>query len=97
MHAPANTQPAPSVRMQALPKSGPLASKLLPIVATVGAGFLVGSYVKSQLSRESNSIDRIFSQQNTPEVMAARKRDLLTDTYGDPRNSLLNILGWVDE
>lgn len=39
-------------------------------------------------------MDRIFSQQNTPEVEQARKKALQVETYGDPRNSLLNFLGW---
>ncbi|KAH8164665.1 hypothetical protein CIB48_g3572 [Xylaria polymorpha] len=78
-------------------KSGALATKkiLLPTLAWLGAACAVGLYVSRQLHGRSDSFDKIFAQQNTPEVEAARKRDLLVETYGDPRNSLLNILGWT--
>ncbi|KAI1342515.1 hypothetical protein F5Y15DRAFT_306282 [Xylariaceae sp. FL0016] len=76
------------------PKAGPVAAKILPALVWTGAAFAVSTYVARQLGRESGQFDQIFSQQNTPEVEAARRRDLLVDTYGDPRNSLLNILGW---
>ncbi|KAI0468652.1 hypothetical protein F4859DRAFT_196547 [Xylaria cf. heliscus] len=80
-----------------MPKSGPLAAKkvLLPTLAWLGAACAVGFYVSRQLHGRSDSFDKIFAQQNTPEVEAARKRDLKVDTYGDPRNSLLNVLGWT--
>ncbi|TGJ88000.1 hypothetical protein E0Z10_g735 [Xylaria hypoxylon] len=79
------------------PKSGALASKkvLLPTLAWLGATWAVGLYVSKQLHQKSDTFDRIFAQQNTPEVEEARKRDLSVETYGDPRNSLLNILGWT--
>ncbi|KAI0443682.1 hypothetical protein F4803DRAFT_304156 [Xylaria telfairii] len=79
------------------PKSGALATKkvLLPTLAWLGAACAVGFYVSRQLHGRSDSFDKIFAQQNTPEVEAARKKDLLVETYGDPRNSLLNILGWT--
>ncbi|KAI1428280.1 hypothetical protein F5Y12DRAFT_711260 [Xylaria sp. FL1777] len=94
MHVAARVPPpAASV----IPKGGALASKkvLLPTLAWLGAACAVGLYVSRQLHRESGSFDRIYAQQNTPEVEAARKRDLLVETYGDPRNSLLNVLGWT--
>ncbi|KAK5632959.1 hypothetical protein RRF57_008673 [Xylaria bambusicola] len=68
---------------------------LLPAIAWLGAAGLVGLYVSRQLHQRSVGFDDIFSQQNTPEVEEARKRGLLVDTYGDPRNSLLNVLGWT--
>ena len=43
---------------------------------------------------ESSNFDRIFSQQNTPEHMARRGKALQVEQMGDPRNNLLNILGW---
>ncbi|KAI0427399.1 hypothetical protein F5Y09DRAFT_33713 [Xylaria sp. FL1042] len=79
-----------------IPKGGALASKiLLPTLAWLGAAAAVGFYVQRQLHQRSDSFDHIFAQQNTPEVEEARKRDLLVETYGDPRNSLLNVLGWT--
>ncbi|CAJ2513124.1 Uu.00g012430.m01.CDS01 [Anthostomella pinea] len=92
MHAAARVQPA--TQLHALPKSGAVASKALSILATAASAFAVISYVTYTLNKDSSEMDRIFAQQNTPEVEAARKRDLLVDTYGDPRNSLMNILGW---
>ncbi|GAW18159.1 hypothetical protein ANO14919_076330 [Xylariales sp. No.14919] len=78
-------------------RSGALASKkmLLPTLAWLGATCAVGLYVSRQLHQRSDGFDHIFAQQNTPEVEEARKKGLLVDTYGDPRNSLLNILGWT--
>jgi hypothetical protein len=52
--------------------------------------------VRRQLRREAGDFDNIFAQQNTPEVEEARKRDLLVEVNGDPRNSLLNVLGWTN-
>ncbi|KAI0456606.1 hypothetical protein F5B21DRAFT_143726 [Xylaria acuta] len=94
MHV-ATRVPPPTASM--IPKSGALAAKrvLLPTLAWLGAACAVGFYVSRQLHGRSDSFDKIFAQQNTPEVEAARKRDLLVETYGDPRNSLLNILGWT--
>lgn len=68
---------------------------LLPTLAWLGAAYVVGLYVSKQLHGGSDSFDHIYAQQNTPEVEQARKRDLMVETYGDPRNSLLNILGWT--
>ncbi|KAI0911652.1 hypothetical protein F4824DRAFT_128662 [Ustulina deusta] len=80
-----------------IPKGGVLAQKkaLLPTLAWLGAACAIGVYVSRQLHQKSDNFDRIFAQQNTPEVEAARKRDLLVDTYGDPRNTLFNALGWT--
>ncbi|KAI8624623.1 hypothetical protein F5Y19DRAFT_453237 [Xylariaceae sp. FL1651] len=93
VHVAARNQPFTSIT----PKSGAVVSKriLLPTLAWLGAAYAVGLYVSRQLGRESGSFDQIFSQQNTPDVEEARKRDLLVETYGDPRNSLLNPLGWT--
>ncbi|KAH8681050.1 hypothetical protein BX600DRAFT_504792 [Xylariales sp. PMI_506] len=66
----------------------------MPTVAAVGALTVVVGYVASQLNDRSSTMDRIFSQQNTPEVEAARKRQLQVESYGDPRKTLFNLLGW---
>ncbi|KAI0101600.1 hypothetical protein GGR51DRAFT_322863 [Nemania sp. FL0031] len=88
---------APHPMTHLTPKSGTLAAKkvLLPTLAWLGSAYLVGLYVSRQLHQKSVSFDDIFAQQNTPEVEEARKKDLLVETYGDPRNSLLNVLGWT--
>ncbi|KAK8004046.1 Pantothenate transporter liz1 [Apiospora arundinis] len=71
-----------------------LTTRVLPALAVVGATYAVVSYVRGELGREQNTFDKMFSQQNTPEVMAARKKALDVEVNGDPRNNLLNILGW---
>ncbi|KAI0883544.1 uncharacterized protein GGS22DRAFT_195231 [Annulohypoxylon maeteangense] len=76
------------------PKLGPVSSKILPSLLVLGVAYTVGSYVRSQLTREAGTMDRIFAQQNTPEVEESRRRGLQVETNGDPRNSLLNCLGW---
>ncbi|KAI0181026.1 hypothetical protein GGR52DRAFT_15459 [Hypoxylon sp. FL1284] len=78
----------------AVPKLGPVSSRILPSMLALGAAYVVGSYVRTQLKRESGDMDRIFSRQNTPEVEAVRRRDLQVESNGDPRNNLLNFLGW---
>ncbi|KAI1503745.1 hypothetical protein F5X99DRAFT_88889 [Biscogniauxia marginata] len=93
MHSAARAHPV-AAQLHAVPKSGPVASKILPTLAVAGATYVVASYVQSQLKRESGDLDRIYSKQNTAEVEAARKADLCVDTYGDPRNNLFNFLGW---
>ncbi|KAI1761054.1 hypothetical protein GGR53DRAFT_507172 [Hypoxylon sp. FL1150] len=82
------------VTAPALTKLGPVSSRLLPSLVVLGAAYTVGSYVRSQLTKEAGTMDRIFSQQNTPEVEKARKQQLQVETNGDPRNNLLNFLGW---
>jgi hypothetical protein len=52
------------------------------------------AYVRSQLERESQALDRAFSQQNTPEVMARRDQSLLVNTEGNPRKTIYNVLNW---
>ncbi|KAI5859365.1 hypothetical protein GGS23DRAFT_600491 [Durotheca rogersii] len=78
----------------AIPKLGPVASRVLPGLVVAGVVYTVGSYVSSQLHTEAGTMDRIFAQQNTPEVEEARRRSLQVDVNGDPRNNLLNVLGW---
>ncbi|KAI0382728.1 hypothetical protein F5Y04DRAFT_252211 [Hypomontagnella monticulosa] len=85
---------AARVTVPAAPKLGPVTSRLLPGIVVLGAAYTVGSYVTSQLRREAGTMDRIFSQQNTPEVEEARKKALQVEANGDPRNNLLNFLGW---
>ncbi|KAH9904313.1 hypothetical protein F4778DRAFT_780286 [Xylariomycetidae sp. FL2044] len=75
-------------------KANPVAARALPLLAVSLAVYGVGSYVHRQLSRERSAFDKIFAQQNTPEVEAARRRQLDVEHFGDPRNNLLNFLGW---
>ncbi|KAI1810046.1 hypothetical protein GGS20DRAFT_228861 [Poronia punctata] len=92
MHITARVSPPPPVFT-----TSSIASKrlLLPTLAWLGAASFVGMYISRQLQRESGAFDHIFAQQNTPEVEAARRRHLQVETFGDPRNSLLNVLGWT--
>lgn len=52
------------------------------------------SYVRTQLAKESDTMNRMFAQQNTPEVLEARRRSLHLDTEGDPKKTLYNVLSW---
>ncbi|KAI1853988.1 hypothetical protein JX265_003689 [Neoarthrinium moseri] len=79
----------PNVRRAA----GPL-SRSLPTLAAIGAVAAVATYVRSQLSTSKSTYNKIFAQQNTPEVEEARRRQLMVETNGDPRRTLFNILGW---
>ncbi|KAI1435303.1 hypothetical protein GGR50DRAFT_335333 [Xylaria sp. CBS 124048] len=82
---------------QTIPKSVAVASKgaLLPTLAWLVAASAVGFYVSRQLNKEAGSFDRIFSQQNTPEVEQSRKKVFAADASSDPRTSLFNVLGWT--
>ncbi|KAH6659298.1 hypothetical protein BKA67DRAFT_652539 [Truncatella angustata] len=73
--------------------AGPMA-RMLPTLVVVGSVGMVATYIASQLSESKSNYDRIFAQQNTPEVEAARKRQLQVETMGDPRKTLFNVLGW---
>ncbi len=39
-------------------------------------------------------MNRMFAQQNTPEVIEARRQRLLVETEGDPKKSIYNVLNW---
>ncbi|KAI1828549.1 hypothetical protein F4861DRAFT_8308 [Xylaria intraflava] len=86
---PPTTPIAPRSRAVALKRN------LFPALAWLAAASIGGYYVSRQLHREAGSFDQIFAQQNTPEVEEARKRGLAVEENGDPRNSLLNVLGWT--
>ncbi|KAL2152224.1 hypothetical protein VTH82DRAFT_5408 [Thermothelomyces myriococcoides] len=64
----------------------------LILIGAVGTGIAV--FVRTQLRKESDAINRAFSQQNTPETLARRYRNFHIDTEGDPRKTLFNILNW---
>ncbi|KAK8040962.1 hypothetical protein PG994_013969 [Apiospora phragmitis] len=93
---PQNMRPQmPAVARIAATSSPVLTTRVFPALAVVGATYAVISYVRSELGRETNTFDKMFDQQNTPEVMAARRKALEVEVNGDPRNNLLNILGWT--
>ncbi|KAK4234293.1 hypothetical protein C8A03DRAFT_18775, partial [Achaetomium macrosporum] len=64
----------------------------LVVVGAVVSG--VVAFIRAQLRRESEAINRAFSRQNTPEALERRNRSLLVDTEGDPKKTLYNILNW---
>ncbi|KAL2259923.1 hypothetical protein VTK26DRAFT_6237 [Humicola hyalothermophila] len=72
----------------------PPPNKLFPSLAVVGAVSGVVAYVRTQLRKESDTMNRMFAQQNTPEVREARNKALLVETEGDPRKTFFNILNW---
>jgi hypothetical protein len=54
----------------------------------------VVAYVRAQLRKESDTMNRMFSQQNTADVRARRDERLLVKTEGNPRKTIYNILNW---
>ncbi|OAQ64691.1 hypothetical protein VFPPC_13931 [Pochonia chlamydosporia 170] len=52
----------------------------------------VGTYIRSQLVTNSNTMDRFFASYNTPESEASRQKTF--EGHPDPRTNLLNFLSW---
>ncbi|KAM7184875.1 hypothetical protein V8F33_012745 [Rhypophila sp. PSN 637] len=71
-----------------------LSNNIIPGVVVFGSVFGVVSYVRSQLRQESETMNRMFAKQYSPEVMEARRRNYLIDQEGDPRKSIYNVLNW---
>ncbi|KAK4159895.1 hypothetical protein QBC43DRAFT_326294 [Cladorrhinum sp. PSN259] len=69
-------------------------SVVVPSLVVAGAVYGVISYVRSQLRKESDTINRMFAQRDTPEAVQSQRRALLVDTEGDPRRSIYNVLNW---
>ncbi|KAK3896967.1 hypothetical protein C8A05DRAFT_39481 [Staphylotrichum tortipilum] len=67
---------------------------IIPGLVVVGAVSGVVAYVRTQLRKESETMNRMFSQQNTAEVRARRDARLLVNTEGNPRKTVYNILNW---
>ncbi|KAJ4147523.1 hypothetical protein LMH87_002035 [Akanthomyces muscarius] len=65
--------------------------KALPVLIAGTSVLAVGTYVKSQLTTASNTMDRFFSTYNTPESEAARRKSF--EGYPDTRSNMLNVLG----
>ncbi|KAI2638060.1 hypothetical protein GGS21DRAFT_452973 [Xylaria nigripes] len=86
---------SPSVPLPLKSSPGLAKKNFLPALAWVAATCVVGLYIRRQLLSESGTFDQIYSQKNTPEVEESRKKAFLVDTHGDPRNSMLNVLGWT--
>ncbi len=61
--------------------------KLTPQIVTAIAGV-----VRLQLASQSNKMDHIFSQYNTPESEESRRKTF--DGHPDPRTNILNFLSW---
>ncbi|KAA8628683.1 hypothetical protein SMACR_12876 [Sordaria macrospora] len=71
-----------------------LLPRVVPGLVVFGAVYTVVSYIRSQLRNESNTLNRVFAQQNTPGVMEKRKERYLIETEGDPRKTIYNVLNW---
>ncbi|CAF3584834.1 hypothetical protein SNK03_011951 [Fusarium graminearum] len=69
------------------------APKVLPVLLAVGSISIVGGYVRSQLTTQSRTFDRQFSQYNTHKSESARAKTF-DGSVPDPRTSLFNVLGW---
>ncbi|KAM0357482.1 hypothetical protein ACHAP4_006292 [Fusarium culmorum] len=69
------------------------APKVLPVLLAVGSISIVGGYVRSQLTTQSRTFDRRFSQYNTNKSESARAKTF-DGSVPDPRTSLFNVLGW---
>lgn len=52
------------------------------------------AFVRSQLIKESETMNKMFSKQNTAEVVARRNQRLLVDTEGNPKKTPYNFLNW---
>ncbi|KAK3387967.1 hypothetical protein B0H63DRAFT_167594 [Podospora didyma] len=76
----------------------PIASRapnlIIPSLVIIGAVSGVVAYIRSQLAKESATMNKMFAQQNTPQVIEARNRNLLVATEGDPRKTIYNVLNW---
>jgi hypothetical protein len=68
-------------------------SRVLPVLIAVGSISIVGGYVRSQLSNQSRTFDRYFSQYNTNKSESVRAKTF-NGSVPDPRTSLFNVLGW---
>ncbi|RGP78054.1 hypothetical protein FLONG3_3889 [Fusarium longipes] len=80
--------------MAPLPMIKPTAApKVLPVLIAVGSISIVGGYVRSQLTNQSRTFDRYFSQYNTNKSESVRAKTF-DGSVPDPRTSLFNILGW---
>ncbi|KAK3321900.1 hypothetical protein B0H66DRAFT_638414 [Apodospora peruviana] len=82
---------SPAVKV-AMAKTAP--GMIIPGLVVFGAVYGVVAYVRSQLKQESETMNRMFAQQNSPRVLEARKKNYLIETEGDPRKSVYNILNW---
>ncbi|KAK3988927.1 hypothetical protein QBC44DRAFT_328449 [Cladorrhinum sp. PSN332] len=80
--------------MPKIPITRAAPSAVVPSLVVAGAIYGVISYVRSQLQKESDTINRMFAQRDTPEVIESQRRALLVDTEGDPRKSIYNVLNW---
>ncbi|GKT99077.1 hypothetical protein FLAG1_01234 [Fusarium langsethiae] len=69
------------------------APKVLPVLLAVGSISIVGGYVRSQLTTQSRTFDRQFSQYNTNKSESVRAKTF-DGSVPDPRTSLFNVLGW---
>lgn len=54
----------------------------------------VVAFVRWQLQRESQAMDRMFAQYQNPQSEAARHKVFAESGFGDPRLSLYNVLSW---
>ncbi|KAG8669499.1 hypothetical protein FPOAC2_08828 [Fusarium poae] len=78
--------PIPMIKSAAAPK-------VLPVLIAVGSISIVGGYVRSQLTTQSRTFDRQFSQYNTNKSESVRAKTF-NGAVPDPRTSLFNVLGW---
>ncbi|KAF5019572.1 hypothetical protein F66182_8425 [Fusarium sp. NRRL 66182] len=72
------------------PTAGP---KVLPVLVVVASVSVVGGYVRSQLTTQSRTFDRYFSQYNSVQSEAVRAKTF-NGSVPDPRTSFFNVLGW---
>lgn len=54
----------------------------------------VAAFVRWQLQRESQTMDRMFAQYHSPQSEASRQKVFADSGFGDPRLSLFNVLSW---
>ncbi|KAK3192272.1 hypothetical protein K4F52_001485 [Lecanicillium sp. MT-2017a] len=66
--------------------------KYLPILMVGTAVTAIAGVVRLQLASQSNKMDHIFAQYNTPESEESRRKTF--DGHPDPRTNILNFLSW---
>ncbi|KAK0614943.1 hypothetical protein B0T17DRAFT_372525 [Bombardia bombarda] len=92
MRLAAHAPPTPTAIRMPIARAAP--NIIVPSLVVVGTIYGVIAYIRGQLRKESETMNRMFSQQNTPEVQESRRKTLLIDTEGDPRKSIYNLLNW---
>lgn len=61
-------------------------------IFTPSTAVAIATYIQSQLTTGSKTMDRFFDKYNTPESEASRQKTF--QGHPDPRTNILNFLSW---